>query len=367
MQDRFVAGGTVTRRTSQWAALALIAVCAVASGSTGPEAGEPHASLRKYFRIDATDLQALDEGRIIARVEMADERDVLIVGAVRLRASRADVVAGFGDVHAFRQDDALVAAGRINATPSPADFASLTLEPGEVRSLEDCRPGACDFKLGGPDIERFRKDVDWASPHAHAQAEGVMREVLARAARRYLDLGDAGLDELRDHAEPVNRSAEFLTLVRRLPYLQAAAPDILRRITGTPSDLRGTTDDFLYWSKAALGLKPIITLTHVAICTQGRGPNEVVIASRQIFANHYVDASLGLTALIDSSDGSGMSYLIHVNRSRIDRVPGPFGALARALVRSRIRKGVEKSLAIERARLERSRAEAALTGEGRHP
>ena len=152
-----------------------------------------------------------------------------------------------------------------------------------------------------------------------------------------------------------------------LPYLEAVAPGLLRRITGTPSGVRGTTDDFLYWSKADLGLKPIITLTHVAICTQGRGPNEVVIASRQIFANHYVDASLGLTALVDSSDGSSMSYLIYVNRSRIDRFPGPFGALARALVKSRIRKGVEKSLAIEKTRLERSRAGAPPAEERRHP
>jgi hypothetical protein len=324
----------------------------VAPGSSGREAGGPHASLRKYFRIGTNDLLALDGGRIIARVEMADARDVLIVGAVRLRASRADVVAGFGDVHAYRKNDLLLAAGRVAATPSPTDFASLTLEPDEVRSLEDCRPGRCDFKLGASDIGRFRDDVDWGSPQAHAQAEAVMREVLARAARSYLDLGDAGLDELRDHAEPVNRGTEFLTILGRLPYLQASAPGILRRITGIPSGLRGTTDDFLYWSKADLGLKPVITLTHVAICTQGRGPNEVVIASRQIFANHYVDASLGLTVLVGSSDGSDMSYLLYVNRSRIDRFPGPFGALARALMKPRIRKGLEKTLEIAKARLE---------------
>ena len=237
-----------------------------------------------------------------------------------------------------------------------------------MRSLEHCRPGQCEFKLGVPDMQRFRDDVDWSSPQAHAQAEAVMRGVLARAARNYLDLGDAGLDELRDHAEPVNRGTEFLTILGRLPYLQASAPGLLRRITGIPSGLRGTTDDFgADWSKADLGLKPIVTLTHVAICTAGRGPNEVVIASRQIFANHYIDASLGLTALVDSSDGSDMSYLLYVNRSRIDRLSGPFGALARTLMKPRIRKGVEKSLAIAKTRLERSRAEATVAGERRHP
>jgi hypothetical protein len=354
MHCRVVVGRTVTGRTWHVLTAALIVAFAVAPGSSAPEAVEPHASLRKYFRIDPNDLKALDGGRIIARVEMADDRDVLIVGAVRLRASRADVVAGFGDVYAYRQNDLLMAAGRVGATPSPADFGSLTLEPGEVRSLEDCWPGRCDFKLGAPDIERFRDNVHWGSPQAHAQAEAVMRGVLARAARSYVDLGDAGLDELRDHAEPVNRGAEFLALLRRLPYLHASAPGILPRITGIPFRLRTTTDDFMYWSKADLGMKPVITLTHVAICTQGRGPNEVVIASRQIFANHYVDASLGLTALVESSDGSGMSYLLYVNRSRIDRFPGPFGAVARAVMKPRIRKGLEKTLAIAKARLERS-------------
>ena len=89
MQHRFAPGGTVTSRTWQIVAVALFAACAVASGSSGGVAGEPHASLRKYFRIDTNDLLALDGGRIIGRVEMADDRDVLIVGAGRVRASRA--------------------------------------------------------------------------------------------------------------------------------------------------------------------------------------------------------------------------------------------------------------------------------------
>jgi hypothetical protein len=49
-----------------------------------------------------------------------------------------------------------------------------------------------------------------------------------------------------------------------------------------------------------------------------------------------------------------MSYLLYVNRSRIDRFPGPFGAVARAVMKPRIRKGLEETLAIAKARLERS-------------
>ena len=67
MQYRFASGGTVGTRTGQWLALVLFAACAVASGSTRPEAGGPHATLRKYFRIDTNDLRPLDGGRIIAR------------------------------------------------------------------------------------------------------------------------------------------------------------------------------------------------------------------------------------------------------------------------------------------------------------
>jgi hypothetical protein len=40
-----------------------------------------------------------------------------------------------------------------------------------------------------------------------------------------------------------------------------------------------------------------------------------VIASKQIWASHYYDGSLGITVLVDANPGT---YLVYLNRSRID-------------------------------------------------
>ncbi|MEO8077928.1 MAG: hypothetical protein ABI818_16495 [Acidobacteriota bacterium] len=72
---------------------------------------------------------------------------MLIVGAIRLRTSGARLVAGMRDIDAFEWTGMLLAAARVSTAPSPADFAALTLEPGEIGSLEACRPGRCAFKL----------------------------------------------------------------------------------------------------------------------------------------------------------------------------------------------------------------------------
>ena len=103
-------------------------------------------------------------------------------------------------------------------------------------------------------------------------------------------------------------------------------------------------NEFLYWSTESFGLKPVASITHVFIYVQ---PGRVVTASKQLYASHYFDASLGLAAALeDRSDPStpGM-FLVYLNRSRIDLLGGFFGGLRRAILRGRLRDGMRKNLA----------------------
>jgi len=103
-------------------------------------------------------------------------------------------------------------------------------------------------------------------------------------------------------------------------------------------------NEFLYWSTESFGLKPVASITHVFIYVQ---PGRVVTASKQLYASHYFDASLGLAAALeDRSDPStpGM-FLVYLNRSRIDLLGGFFGDLRRAILRGRLRDGMRKNLA----------------------
>ena len=59
------------------------------------------------------------------------------------------------------------------------------------------------------------------------------------------------------------------------------------------------------------------------------------LISREIFATHYRNASLGLTAVTE--DAAGHRYLVYVNRSQLDLLSGVFGGWKRALVEGKLK------------------------------
>jgi hypothetical protein len=61
----------------------------------------------------------------------------------------------------------------------------------------------------------------------------------------------------------------------------------------------------------------------------------VAAVSREVFATHYRNASLGLTALTE--DASGHRYLVYVNRSQLDLLGGIFGPWKRSLLEGRLK------------------------------
>lgn len=54
------------------------------------------------------------------------------------------------------------------------------------------------------------------------------------------------------------------------------------------------------WTKINFGLKPVTILTHVATYTRRpSGVPQILVVSKQLYANHYFDSALALTALIN--------------------------------------------------------------------
>jgi hypothetical protein len=174
--------------------------------------------------------------------------------------------------------------------------------------------------------------------------ELVFREDLLNYIDLYLRYGNSALMEYRDRAKPVSVVREFRALLHAVPRLDESGQTFYDFLAEYPNKPMHEVEEFLYWSKERFGLKPVISVTHVAIYRQ---PGEVLIASKQIYATHYFDASLGLTAALDHPTDPlrrGM-YLVYLNRSRIDALGGLFSGLRRAILRNRLRDGVKKTLA----------------------
>jgi hypothetical protein len=79
----------------------------------------------------------------------------------------------------------------------------------------------------------------------------------------------------------------------------------------------------------------------------------VVIATNQIYADHYLDAALGLTMAVASPDANGESfYMIAVNRARTRSLSGFLRRLVRGTVQGRSREAMRKILTATRSALE---------------
>ena len=81
------------------------------------------------------------------------------------------------------------------------------------------------------------------------------------------------------------------------------------------------------------------------------GLPDALVAGKEIFATHYVNASLGLTAIVRGEPGAH-NYLAYVNRSEVDMLGGMFGGLVRWFMQRRLRSEAADVLRGLRRRLE---------------
>lgn len=110
------------------------------------------------------------------------------------------------------------------------------------------------------------------------------------------------------------------------------------------------------------GSEPIIAITHVSLfpvveygSAEGRvteqGTGGLTIAFKQVYATHYLTASLSLTSITPAGDGSPR-YLVYARRSRADVLGGVFGGIIRKLIERRIRSEAPAALDRLRRKLE---------------
>src|SRR5262249_54093014 len=131
------------------------------------------------------------------------------------------------------------------------------------------------------------------------------------------------------------------------------APEFQKYLETFPYHRPPNTEDFVYWSKEKFGFKPMLSLTHVTIYKVPRpGGFDVLIATKGIYANHYLESSLGLTRFVQNPSSSGNSYLMYINRSRTDALRGMFAGLKRTMIGGSLRDAAKKHMELIKRKLE---------------
>jgi hypothetical protein len=318
---------------------------------------QPYAFLTRHLGFSQGDLAALETGQILVKLPKTPEvREVAAFAITRLDVPTDFFVERVRDIVNFKKGENVLQIGKFGNPPSLSDLAGLTVDQVDIDAIKECRVKSCDLKMSSEFIERFRKEVDWSSDNHRDVATQLVRKMLLEQVQDYLRRGNTALVKYDDKSSALLLADEVRSLLKPAPYMYKYAPDFQRYLEEFPLTRPGNAanfEDFIYWSKEDFGLKPVISMTHITIYRGAHGSSDVLVGSKGIYASHYFEGSLGLTAFTRSENSyPPRSYLIYINRSRTDALHGLFAGVKRSLIVGRIRTGANKNMERLKQKLE---------------
>lgn len=325
-------------------------IALLASAQSSPETLREY--LRKYLKFSEDEIASLEQGKTITKLPATREaREIATFGAVLVNVTKAAYLSRFRDIVNFKKSANVLQIGVFHTPPRLEDLRGLSIDEADIELLRTCRVGACDVKLSAKVIERLQKEINWSAPDYRQRAEQLVKQALFEYVTQYQKGGNAALGEYHDQQYPLRIADEFQAILKESSYLKEYAPEFQRYLEQFPKAQLGGVENFIYWSKEKFGLRPVISLTHVTIYSRNQGKGSVLIASKQIYASHYFEASLGLTALIDKPGKTGF-YLTYLNRSRADALRGSLAGMKRSLISRELLAGTESNLQMIKRRIE---------------
>lgn len=308
----------------------FVTVSAIATATSDPIA------LLALLR-DPAERSRAAAGSAVLTIVPTRGHDLAVYGVVRTAAAPDRLVVWTRAIEQLYRGRYVPSLGRLSDPPQLADLTALTLDEEDLNDLRVCRAGDCGLKLSAPEMERIRQAAAAGGAQWRPAVQEAFRRVVLGRAQDFLAGGLAASLPYEDHKKAVWPQAEFEEVAARIGFEALYDPRVIPYLRAYPAVSGDGVESFLYWSKETLGSgKPIVSVTHMAIVRSLGDRADAVVAARQVFATHYLTASLSLTALSSGSDG-GPSYLIYIRRSRTDAFDGPFGTFVRHMVEKRIR------------------------------
>jgi hypothetical protein len=337
--------------------LGLLAATVAATTVTGADVGGEalRATLRKQLSLSDSELVSLAHGRpIVKTLPSAMGREMNTAGGVRIQsAAMARFVNQFKTLEGFKTSQFIKQIQKFSDPPKLSDLDALVLEQEDLDALRTCRVGECDVQLAAEDIKRFGAEVNWRAPDAAKTAASLYKAVLFAHLDKYRAGGMDQLLAYQDREATVKLAKEAEGILAATPSILEHAPAFKHHIRRYPSGAGANMENFFYWSKETFGFKPVVGLNHVSVYTDPDTGN-VLIATTQIYASHYLDGSLGIHALLPDSMSANEPgfYWLYTNRTRIGRLGGLLGTIARPIAQRRARAGLMKSMQQTKQRFE---------------
>lgn len=329
--------------------LAILWLATAPLAAKSPPSVDVRALLKEIAAFTDDEVASVGRGVPVAKILDTDTREIAVAGAVRIRARSDQLVARVRDIDNLKRSAIVLDVGRFGAVPRVDDLAHATFEEYNL-DLRDCRPGECRVRLSAADIARFHQNVDWQAADWRERSSRTWRGVLAAHAAAYARNGRTSLPVYTNKPEPLSVASELSVLSAKFGFVNRFSADVHGYLQQFGTSRPPGTQETMYWTKEDFGVRPVFRISHQIVCPTR---DAVVIATNQVYADHYLDAALGLTVAIDVGDGAGEGfYMIAVNRARTRSLSGFLRRFVRGTVQGRSRDAMRKILTATRSALE---------------
>jgi hypothetical protein len=308
------------------ASLILLATLAL----TPTQGQDPSPDLRSFLQqeigLDSTRIAAAERGEAVVEVlESTEPRDIALFGIVAIGPSREAYLARARDFPTSLRAPNRTRFGIFHDPATAADVEGVVVSRRDIDELKKCRPGDCVSKLSATDMERLQADVDWSAPDLQDTLSALARRGLVEYVTAYRTSGDSAMVVYDDRArQNVHARDVFAALLASFEYLYQRIPSLQRYFTGYPRVRLSGAAEVVYWAEDTYPhLRPILSVTHRVVYTPQELPDLGVIASKQIYANHYFESVLDVTCVLDraGAGATGGSWLLVLRRYRFDNLP----------------------------------------------
>lgn len=304
-----------------------LAGCAATAGIPLHAQGTPArltAFLQHRIGVNPAQLAAIERGEAVVKVlDTENERDVAVFGIVTVDVSRAFYVSRLQDFPNSLRAPTRPHFGIFSMPASPADVADATVPAKDVGDVKQCTPGDCKIKMPAADMQRLQSEIDWSGPHPETQLTAYLQRRMVEYVTDYRARGDSAL-VVYDDVGGVHASDAFAALLAQSPYVYQDIPSLRQYLTSYPhAELNGAREVLFWADDSTSGLQPILSVTHEVVFEPPEIPDMTVMASKQIWANHYFEGVFDLTGVVDRAREGGKPgiYLVLLRRFRFDDLP----------------------------------------------
>ncbi|MES1259550.1 MAG: hypothetical protein ABUL71_03070 [Gemmatimonadota bacterium] len=275
--------------------------------------------------LDRAQLADLERGVAVLKVlDTKNKRDVAVFGVIRTEAPRAGYEHWLTDFPRSLQGPTRLRFGIFHDPATAADVEAVTLDRNDLADARNCRPGNCGLKIPATEMQKIQARIDWTPAADPAgQINRYLRLRLVEYATDYRTRGDSAM-VVYDDVGHVHASDAFAALLDQVHDVYGEIPSLRSYFGNYPHAVHDSAHAVLYWAQDSVpGLKSILSVTHQVVYQPPEYSGVTFVASKEIYAGHFFEGALDLTAVVDRPAAAG-SYLVVLRLARFDDLPsGP--------------------------------------------